>query len=120
MPPANPGFRHSVVLVADDWGFTDVGAFGGEIATPNLDRLAREGMRFAVWSAEPGQKPRHKGEIVVKVAERDLTVELQREPSVGEIASRLGEDPDRIAELLYIARDTTSLDQPARSDSDLT
>ena len=28
-----------VVLVADDWGFSDVGAFGGEIATPHLDTL---------------------------------------------------------------------------------
>jgi arylsulfatase/uncharacterized sulfatase len=36
-----------VLIVADDWGFTDVGAFGGEIATPNLDDLARHGMRFA-------------------------------------------------------------------------
>jgi arylsulfatase A-like enzyme len=34
-------------LVADDWGFSDVGAFGGEIATPNLDELARRGMRFS-------------------------------------------------------------------------
>lgn len=36
-----------VVLVADDWGFTDVGSFGGEIATPNLDALARAGTRFS-------------------------------------------------------------------------
>jgi arylsulfatase/uncharacterized sulfatase len=36
-----------VVLVADDWGFSDVGAFGGEIATPNLDELARRGVRFS-------------------------------------------------------------------------
>lgn len=36
-----------VLLLADDWGFTDVGAFGGEIATPNLDELARRGMRFS-------------------------------------------------------------------------
>lgn len=36
-----------VVLVADDWGFTDVGAFGSEIATPNLDDLARQGVRFS-------------------------------------------------------------------------
>ena len=35
-----------VVLVADDWGFSDVGAFGGEIATPHLDALALRGMRF--------------------------------------------------------------------------
>ena len=36
-----------VVLVADDWGFSDVGAFGGEIATPHLDELARKGVRFS-------------------------------------------------------------------------
>ena len=36
-----------VVLVADDWGFSDVGAFGGEISTPNIDELARRGVRFA-------------------------------------------------------------------------
>jgi arylsulfatase/uncharacterized sulfatase len=43
-PPDRPNI---VVLVADDWGFTDVGAFGGEIATPNLDELARRGIRFS-------------------------------------------------------------------------
>lgn len=36
-----------VVLVADDWGYSDVGAFGSEISTPNIDTLAREGVRFA-------------------------------------------------------------------------
>ncbi len=36
-----------VVLVADDWGYSDVGAFGGEIATPALDALAKRGTRFS-------------------------------------------------------------------------
>lgn len=36
-----------VVLVADDWGFSDLGAFGGEIETPHLDQLARQGVRFS-------------------------------------------------------------------------
>ncbi len=36
-----------VVLVADDWGFTDVGAFGSEIATPHIDELATRGVRFS-------------------------------------------------------------------------
>ena len=35
-----------MVLVADDWGFTDLGAFGGEIDTPNLNALAMRGTRF--------------------------------------------------------------------------
>ena len=36
-----------VILVADDWGFSDVGAFGGEISTPHLDALAARGSRFS-------------------------------------------------------------------------
>ena len=44
---ATPARPNIMVLVADDWGFTDVGAFGGEIATPNIDALARQGVRFS-------------------------------------------------------------------------
>lgn len=35
-----------LLIVADDLGFTDLGAFGGEINTPNLDAIALEGLRF--------------------------------------------------------------------------
>ena len=35
-----------VVIMADDLGYADVGCFGSEIETPNLDRLAAEGLRF--------------------------------------------------------------------------
>ena len=35
-----------LLIVADDLGFTDLGAFGGEIQTPNLDAIAVEGLRF--------------------------------------------------------------------------
>lgn len=35
-----------LLIVSDDMGFSDIGSFGSEIETPNLDRLAREGMRF--------------------------------------------------------------------------
>jgi arylsulfatase A-like enzyme len=35
-----------LVIVADDLGFSDIGAFGGEIRTPNLDAIAYEGLRF--------------------------------------------------------------------------
>ena len=33
-------------VLADDMGFADAGCYGGEIATPNLDRLAANGVRF--------------------------------------------------------------------------
>ena len=35
-----------VVLLVDDVGFSDLGCYGSEIPTPNLDRLAAEGVRF--------------------------------------------------------------------------
>jgi arylsulfatase A-like enzyme len=35
-----------VVFLADDMGFSDLGSYGGEIATPHLDRLAAQGVRF--------------------------------------------------------------------------
>ena len=35
-----------LLIVPDDLGYSDLGCFGGEIATPNLDRLASQGVRF--------------------------------------------------------------------------
>ena len=35
-----------VLIMADDMGYSDIGCFGGEIRTPNLDRLAADGVRF--------------------------------------------------------------------------
>ncbi|NBY00625.1 MAG: arylsulfatase, partial [Planctomycetes bacterium] len=35
-----------VVILADDLGFSDLGCYGGEIRTPNLDALAKQGVRF--------------------------------------------------------------------------
>jgi len=41
------GSRPNIILImVDDMGWSDIGCYGGEVMTPNLDRLAREGMRF--------------------------------------------------------------------------
>lgn len=40
--------RSNIVLImADDLGYSDLGCYGGEIQTPNLDRLAANGIRYA-------------------------------------------------------------------------
>ena len=36
-----------VVIMVDDLGFSDIGCYGAEIETPNLDALATEGLRFS-------------------------------------------------------------------------
>lgn len=40
-----------VVIFIDDMAYADIGPFGGKIPTPNLDRMAKEGMRFTDFSA---------------------------------------------------------------------
>ena len=41
-----------VIIMADDMGYSDIGCFGGEIRTPNLDRLAEGGLRFTNFYSE--------------------------------------------------------------------
>ena len=43
---AASGRPNIVFVLIDDAGFSDFGAYGSEIATPNIDRLAQEGVRF--------------------------------------------------------------------------
>ncbi|WP_114778539.1 arylsulfatase [Botryobacter ruber] len=43
----SPDKRPNIILImADDMGYSDLGCYGGEIQTPNLDNLAKEGLRF--------------------------------------------------------------------------
>ncbi len=41
--PAKPNI---IVILVDDMGWSDIGCYGGEIPTPNLDALAADGLRF--------------------------------------------------------------------------
>lgn len=45
--PAAPSPKPNIVLImVDDMGWSDIGSYGGEIPTPNIDRLAKKGLRF--------------------------------------------------------------------------
>jgi arylsulfatase len=46
-----------LLIVADDAGFADLGSFGGEIETPNLDALAAVGVRFTDFHVGPTCSP---------------------------------------------------------------
>lgn len=42
-----------LIILADDLGFSDLGCYGSEIDTPNLDRLATDGLRFSQFTTRP-------------------------------------------------------------------
>jgi len=41
-----------VVIMADDMGYSDIGCYGGEISTPNIDSIAAKGLRFTQYHSE--------------------------------------------------------------------
>ena len=58
-PPrtAAPGSPNVIFVLVDDVGFSDIGCFGGEIDTPNIDRLAAEGVSFTNFHVNPMCSP---------------------------------------------------------------
>lgn len=46
-PESENGKPNIIVILGDDIGYSDIGPFGSEIKTPNLDKLANEGIRFS-------------------------------------------------------------------------
>lgn len=43
---SDPSRPNIVIILADDLGYSDIGCYGGEIQTPNIDKLAKKGVRF--------------------------------------------------------------------------
>jgi len=47
MPGHEKSSPNIILIMSDDMGYSDIGCFGGEIETPNLDKLASNGLRFS-------------------------------------------------------------------------
>ncbi len=52
-PPQKTTKPNILLIVADDMGYTDLGCFGSEISTPNIDLLASKGILFTRFHAAP-------------------------------------------------------------------
>lgn len=48
-PKAAPGSPNVLYIVLDDVGFGALGCYGGPIETPNIDRIAANGLRYGQW-----------------------------------------------------------------------
>ena len=46
-----------IIIVADDMGYADLGCFGSDILTPNIDKLAEEGIIFSNFYSAPSCAP---------------------------------------------------------------
>lgn len=55
--PADAPPPNVIIMLADDLGWADVGYRGSDISTPNIDRLAKEGMRLERFYATPFCSP---------------------------------------------------------------
>lgn len=57
-PPTAPeGAPNVIVMLVDDLGYSDLGCFGSEIATPHLDALAERGLRYTNFHVTPMCSP---------------------------------------------------------------
>jgi len=68
-----------VVILADDLGYSDFGCYGGEIDTPNIDRLAQGGLRFSSYYSEtkcnPSRQSLQTGKYAIRAYNgRDATI----------------------------------------------
>ena len=78
--PTRAGTPNVIIILADDLGYGDLGSYGGKrMRTPNLDRLAAEGMRFTSFYAQPVCGPSRAalmtGSYPLRVAKRKNVVE---------------------------------------------
>ncbi|UIR57615.1 arylsulfatase [Sphingobacterium sp. SRCM116780] len=70
-----------ILILADDLGYSDLGAYGAEIATPNLDRLASEGLRLQEF---------YNNSICAPTRASLLTGQYQHKAGVGYFSNDLG------------------------------
>ncbi|MCA8900618.1 MAG: arylsulfatase [Hyphomonas sp.] len=99
-----------LIIVADDLGFSDLGSYGGEISTPNLDALADRGVRFMDFHTAPTCSPTRAmlftgvdNHLAGVGAMADLLSENQRGQMgyEGELTERVASIAERVGDLGY-------------------
>ena len=78
-----------VLIMADDMGFSDIGCYGGEIQTPNLDRLAAGGLRFRQFYNNAKCSPT-RASLLSGQDYHDTGTQLVTGPNLGQILSDAG------------------------------
>jgi arylsulfatase A len=96
---AGPGSPNVVLILADDLGWSDLGCYGSDLhETPNLDRLAQEGVRFTRAYAMPVCSPTRASILTGRHAAR-LHLTIWREGALGAPTDQRLLPPPAIADL---------------------
>ncbi len=100
VPPRADERPNIILIVADDLGYRDLGAYGGKIRTPNIDALARSGIRYdTAYATAPTCSPSRAGLLsgrsqqrfgfYFNLTGRDETVGMPgSETTIAEVAKR--------------------------------
>ena len=88
-----------IVILVDDMGFSDLGSYGGEIVTPNIDRLASHGVRLSSFYTTPKCSPtraslltgRYSHEVGIGVLTRPVGYAGSLDPDVPTLGTVLGD-----------------------------
>ena len=103
-----------VLIIVDDMGYTDIGAFGSEIDTPNLDKLANAGVKLTNYHASPQCAPtrsilmsgstNHRAGMGSMFGDRFMEGEFGDRPGYeGYLHPRVATLPERLGEAGYNA-----------------
>ena len=79
-----------VLIMADDLGFADLGCYGSEIATPNLDTLAANGLRFTQFYNTAKCHSSRVSLLTGLYCDQAGSTKLSRGATIAEVLSRAG------------------------------
>lgn len=87
LPPHAPNF---LIILADDLDYSEIGCYGGEIPTPNIDQLAKEGIQFTnFYTVEEDAKTRSM--LLTGTSQAQVPSTKQLQPQAMTIAALLKE-----------------------------
>ncbi len=98
-PPT--GAPNVIIMVVDDLGWSDLGCFGSEIPTPNLDRVAGDGLQFTNFHVTPMCSPSRASLLTgIHPHRAGMGTVAQSDPGFPGYAHELRDDVITIAEVL--------------------
>jgi arylsulfatase A-like enzyme len=98
---AAPGAPNVVLVLADDLGFSDLGCFGSEISTPNIDAIAAQGLRYTNFRVTPLCSPTRAALLTgLNAHAAGVGFPTQIDPGFPGYASELPDNQPTLAEIL--------------------